>query len=167
MGGEATCKAKAKCATCGMEYGDLADHKYSTATCTEKAKCSVCDEETGELLAHSDTNSDNKCDTCGKDMPTTPGGDEPGTDTPGTDEPGTDTPTPDVPNTNTDKPNDATDKPIDATENEKDDSTETEKKNGCGSTLALSSLAIVAVVGSALVIKKKTWSDFLAIFKKI
>jgi hypothetical protein len=57
-------------------------------------------------------------------------------------------PTPDLPDTSTDKP-------TDATESEKDDSTESEKKNGCGSTLALSSLAIVAVVGSALVIKKK------------
>ena len=59
-------------------------------------------------------------------------------------------PTPDVPDTNTDKP-------TDATESEKDDSTETEAPadKGCGSSAALSALAIVAVVGSAFVIKKK------------
>ena len=62
-------------------------------------------------------------------------------------------PTPDIPNTNTDKP-------TDATESEKDDSTETEAPadkgcGGCASSAALSTLAIVAVVGSALVIKKK------------
>ena len=79
------------------------------------------------------------------------------------------TPEENKPNDNTDstdKPTDATDKPTDATESEKDDSTETKKKNGCGSTLALSSLAIVAVVGSALVIKKKSLANILGYLKK-
>ena len=48
----------------------------------------------------------------------------------------------------------------DATDDESKSDDETEAPadkgcGGCGSTLALSSLAIVAVVGSALVIKKK------------
>ena len=80
------------------------------------------------VAPHADTNNDEKCDTCYYAMPKAPSNNE------------------------TEKP---TEKPTDATESENDDSTETEKKNGCGSTLALSSLAIVAVVGSALVIKKK------------
>ena len=63
-GGAASCKAKAKCAVCGAEYGALAEHKYSAATCTAKAKCSSCGAETGELAAHKDSDSDGKCDAC-------------------------------------------------------------------------------------------------------
>ena len=78
-GGTATCQAKAKCAACGEEYGDKADHNWDTAwttgngkhwhkcktqgctekngeaehsggtaTCQEKAKCASCGEEYGE-----------------------------------------------------------------------------------------------------------------------
>ena len=120
------------------------EHCFDTAFETDDnnhwKECS-CGEKS-ENAAHIDGNGDNKCDACDYAMPKAEENDP-------------SAPTPDVPNTNTDKPTDATDKPTDATESEKDDSTETEKKNGCGSTLALSSLAIVAVVGSALVIKKK------------
>ena len=63
--------------------------------------------------------------------------------------------TPDISDTNTDKPTDATDKPTDATESEKDDSTETEKKNGCGSSAALSAIVTVGMIGTAIVLKKK------------
>ena len=48
-GGEATCKEKAKCSTCGAEYGELGGHAGGEATCTEKAKCSTCNEEYGKL----------------------------------------------------------------------------------------------------------------------
>ncbi len=80
-GGTATCTAKAKCSTCGKEYGDYADHDYDknwvsdmgnhwqqcknctaitlkgthsggTATCTTQAKCSTCGKEYGELGQH-------------------------------------------------------------------------------------------------------------------
>ena len=94
----------------------------------------------GYVEAHADENTDDKCDTCGKDMPTTPGGDEPGT-TPGTDDPNT----PDDP----------------------------DKKDGLGAGaivgIVIGSVAVAGVGGFALfwfVIKKKTWADFLAIFKK-
>ena len=53
-GGNATCKSRAVCATCGYEYGELGDHSKQTvvgyaATCTEDGltdgeKCSVCEE---------------------------------------------------------------------------------------------------------------------------
>ena len=83
-GGTATCVAKAKCAVCGEEYGNLADHDWDTsawitdgskhwhkcktpgctattneaahsggtATCKAKAKCAVCGEEYGALGEH-------------------------------------------------------------------------------------------------------------------
>ena len=46
--------------------------------CTTEITCSVCSETTIAASTHTDTNTDGKCDACGKDMPTTPGGDEPG-----------------------------------------------------------------------------------------
>lgn len=72
-GGTATCQAKAVCAVCGQEYGQLAAHDFtaevaeekylkSAATCTEKAvyykSCTVCGEkgtetfEVGNILGH-------------------------------------------------------------------------------------------------------------------
>ena len=46
---------------------------------------------------------------------------------------------------------------VEATESEKVETEpkETEKKGGCGSSVALSALAVVAVVGTAVVLKKK------------
>jgi hypothetical protein len=60
-------------------------------------------------------------------------------------------------NNETEKP---TEKPTDATENEKDDSAETEAPadktfNGCGSSIALSVVVAVGVLGTALVVKRK------------
>ena len=96
------------------------------------------------VAPHADTNNDEKCDTCSYAMPKAPSNNE------------------------TEKP---TEKPTDATESEKDDSTETEAPadkgcGGCGSSVAISALAIVAVVGSALVIKKKSLADLLGYLKK-
>ncbi len=48
-GGTATCTAKAICATCQAEYGELLAHAGGTATCTAKAKCAACQAEYGEL----------------------------------------------------------------------------------------------------------------------
>ena len=82
-GGTATCTEKAKCETCGQEYGSALGHKWDTewsydenghfhkclndgcsakndeaahsggkATCTEKAKCETCGHEYGSALGH-------------------------------------------------------------------------------------------------------------------
>ena len=145
-GGTANCQQKAVCDVCKQAYGEFGNHiakaEWKNDAENHWHECKYCGGEQLEKSAHADTNNDEKCDACSYAMPKA-------------EENAPSAPTPDVPNTNTDKPTDATDKPTDATESEKDDSTETEKKNGCGSTLALSSLAIVSVVGSALVIKKK------------
>lgn len=80
-GGKATCTEKAKCATCGEAYGELAAHSYSEswsgdgekhwhvcsvcgdkkdaaahnggeATCDAQAKCEICGEGYGETIDH-------------------------------------------------------------------------------------------------------------------
>jgi hypothetical protein len=40
--------------------------------CTTEITCSVCGETTTAASTHADTDANGKCDTCGKDMPTTP-----------------------------------------------------------------------------------------------
>ena len=44
-GGTATCYDKAKCDTCGVEYGEPAGHTGGVATCLEKGVCTRCGEE--------------------------------------------------------------------------------------------------------------------------
>jgi hypothetical protein len=150
-GGVSDCQHKSVCEICRHEYGKLGEHvakaEWKTDENNHWHECKYCGGEELEKAAHADTNNDEKCDACSYAMPKAEENDP-------------SAPTPDVPNTNTDKPTDATDKPSDETESEKDDSTETEAPTdkgcgGCTSSAALSALAIVAVVGSALVIKKK------------
>ena len=76
-GGTATCTAKAKCSVCNTEYGTLAAHTPNAddGDCTTALTCSICSEViTAAETAHSDENSDGKCDVCNKDMPTSGGG---------------------------------------------------------------------------------------------
>jgi hypothetical protein len=40
--------------------------------CTTAITCSVCGETTTAASTHADTDTNGKCDACGKDMPTTP-----------------------------------------------------------------------------------------------
>ena len=155
-GGTATCTAKAKCDVCGKEYGNTTDHTHGTewkndadnhwneCTCGDKAN----------VAAHADSNSDEKCDTCGKEMLAPSGGDEPGTDEPGTDEPGTDEPGTDDPNAN-------------------NIANPTDETDGLETGAIVAIAAGSTVVGGAgifalvwFVIKKKTWADLLLIFKK-
>ena len=147
------CTTPILCSDCGIPITKAkANHTAGAddGDCTTAVKCVDCDKIAIEAkAAHTDENTDGKCDACSKDMPTTPGGDEPGTDTPGTDEPGTDDPNAG----NTDEPKD--------------------EKDGLGTgaivAIVVGSVLVAGVGGFALfwfVIKKKTWADFLAIFKK-
>ena len=64
-GGTATCKAKAKCTSCGKEYGSLKSHDYKAATCTAPKTCKVCKATTGKAKGHKyDNNCDTTCNTC-------------------------------------------------------------------------------------------------------
>lgn len=83
-GGEAACSAKAVCATCNTEYGELAAHSTSAeddkaATCTAKAYCSVCEGEYGEVNPgnHAGTSyTDGFRNCCGESEPATGSGTE-------------------------------------------------------------------------------------------
>lgn len=158
------CTTAVKCTVCDKNAIEAkATHTAGAddGDCTTAVKCTVCDKNAIEAkAAHADADTNGKCDTCSKDMPTTPGGDEPGTDTPGTETPGGDEPGTEPGTTpGTDDPNTP------------DDPTDDEGGLGAGTIVAIviGSVVVVGVGGFALfwfVIKKKTWAEFLAIFKK-
>jgi hypothetical protein len=131
------------------------------------------------VAPHADTNNDEKCDACGYDMPvqapdtdpdTTPGT-TPGTD--GTTKPNTPNKAPDTdPDTTpgTTPGTDGTTKPN--TPNKTPDN-QSNGNDGLGTGaivgIVIGSVAVVGIGGFALlwfVIKKKTFADLLAIFKK-
>ena len=159
-GGVSTCQQKAVCDICHHEYGDFAPCSGGTATCTEQAVCATCGEKYGEILPHdhgtawkndanehwnecacgdkvniaphADTNNDEKCDTCGYEMPAT--GTEPGTE-----------------------PIDSTSAEKESNESTKADgegeSTESGEENndgGCGSSFGAGAAIIAAVIGIAI-----------------
>ena len=72
-GGEVSCTARAKCSTCGVEYGLIANHDYTDATCTEGEICRSCGADGDGALGHSwessiSYNEDEhwyECATCG------------------------------------------------------------------------------------------------------
>ena len=126
--------------TYGPEYKSDADNHWNECACGDKAN----------VAPHADENNDEKCDACAYAMPKSQGNDP-------------SAPTPDVPNTNTDKPTDATEsekddsteKPTDSEDDEEEPDEPAEKKEGCGSSVAISAFSIVGLLGAALVIKKK------------
>ena len=82
----------------------------------------------------------------------TPEADTPETDAPETDTPETDTPETDAPETDTPE----TDTPeTDAPETETDKLPEESGCGSCGSSVALSAIALVGIVGASLVVKRK------------
>ena len=136
--------------SCTEEF-DKVEHSGGTATCTAKAKCDVCGKEYGDILAHTHgtewkndaDNHWNEC-ACGDKANIAAHAD---INTDGK----CDVCAYAMPVSNIDT--DATDD-----ESKSDDETDAPAEKGCrgcGSSAALSALAIVAVVGSALVIKKK------------
>ena len=74
-GGTATCEKKAECEVCGNEYGELIAHTGGTATCESKAKCTLCGNEYGEKGEHKDADNNGKCDVCGLSLSGGDGGD--------------------------------------------------------------------------------------------
>ena len=147
VGGVATCQAKSICEICHHEYGALADCGGGKASCTKKAVCATCGEEYGELLPHTDKDANGKCDDCdtllNEDIPDTPE-------------------VPDAPDNPTppENPNNTPENP----EEEKDG-----LSGGAIAGIVIGSVAVAGVGGFAIfwfVIKKKTWAELLAIFKK-
>ena len=139
-GGTATCTEKAVCATCNTAYGNTAAHSHGSEWKTDANEhwneCACGDK--ANKAAHADGNNDGKCDTCEYQMTTV---------------------TPNNPN-NPDNPN-----------NTPDDPTDDEGGLGTGAIIGIvvGSVAVVGIGGFALfwfVIKKKSFADLIAVFKK-
>ena len=142
-GGTATCTAKAVCTVCNNEYGNTAAHSHGSEWKTDANEhwneCACGDK--ANKAAHTDSNNDGKCDTCEYQMSTTPDN-------------------PDNPNNTPDNPNNTPDDPSD-------------DKDGLGTGaiigIVIGSVAVAGVGGFALfwfVIKKKSFADLIAVFKK-
>ena len=125
-------------------------HDYGTTWKTDEGEhwneCACGDK--ANKAAHADNDNNGKCDTCEYQMSTTP------------DNPDNPNDTPDNPDNTPDNPNTTPDDPAD-------------DKDGLGAGaiigIVIGSVAVAGVGGFALfwfVIKKKTWAEFLAIFKK-
>ena len=136
---EATCTKKAKCSVCNEETGELAPHtKGSEATCIKKAVCSVCNSEMGELIRHkyslATCTKKAACSVCGLERGEL------------------------AKHIDLDK-NDKCDKCDAKMAVEEVTTTEapaTEEKKGCGGTVGVAGLALVAALGScALFVEKK------------
>lgn len=148
-GGTATCTEKAVCATCNTAYGNTADHSHGSDWKTDANEhwneCTCGDK--ANKAAHTDSNNDGKCDTCEYQMTNDSGNTE----------------TPD----NTDNPNNTPDNPNNTPDDPSDD------KDGLGAGaivgIVIGSVAVVGIGGFALfwfVIKKKSFADLIAVFKK-
>ncbi|MBQ3041369.1 MAG: DUF2613 domain-containing protein, partial [Clostridia bacterium] len=121
----------------GSEWKTDANEHWNECACGDKAN----------KAAHTDSNNDGKCDTCEYQM-TNGGGN---TETPDN---------PDNPNNTPDNPNNTPDDPSD-------------DKDGLGAGaivgIVIGSVAVVGIGGFALfwfVIKKKSFADLIAVFKK-
>ena len=138
-GGTATCTEKAVCATCNTAYGNTVAHSHGSEWKTDESEHwneCTCGDKANKA-AHTDSNNDGKCDTCEYQM-TSGGGN---------------TETPDNPNNTPDDP--------------------TDDKDGLGAGaivgIVIGSVAVAGAGGFALlwfVIKKKSFADLIAVFKK-
>ena len=111
-------------------------------------ECARCSGQQLEKAAHTDGDNNGKCDICEYQMSTTP------------DNPDNPNDTPDNPNNTPDNPNNTPDDP-------------TDDKDGLGAGaiigIVIGSVAVVGVGGFTLfwfVIKKKSFADLIAVFKK-
>ena len=150
-GGVSDCQHKSVCEICHHEYGALGDHVPAAEWTQDENDhwhaCSLCDGQQLEKGAHTDADNDGKCDTCAYPMSKAP-------DTP--DDPNN---IPDDPDNTPDNPNNTPDDP--------------DKKDGLGTGaivgIVIGSVAVVGIGGFALfwfVIKKKSFADLIAVFKK-
>ena len=153
---------KCECGETDPNYQPPHEHNFVDG------KCECGETDPNYQPPHEHTFVDGKCE-CGETDPDyTPGTDEPGTDEPGTDEPGTDEPGTDEPGT--DEPGTdelGTDEPGTSAPQTPADN------NGLGTGaivgIVIGSVAVVGIGGFALLwfaIKKKSFADLIAVFKK-
>ena len=138
-GGTATCTEKAICEHCNTAYGDTAQHNHGTAWESDANNhWNECScGDKANVGTHADSDNNGKCDVCDYDIPTTPGGSGSGSGTPEQ---------PETP----DKPNDGL-------------------SGGAIAGIVIGGVAVLGLGGFALVwfvIKKKSFADLVAVFKK-
>ena len=172
-GGVATCESKAVCEICHHEYGEVLQHAGGTATCTQKALCTACGEAYGELGGHTfgewiaeipattdaaGTKAHKVCSVCQKHF------DENGVEIADlTIAQLTAIPDPNTPNTP-----DSTETPDDTAP--ADEPAEDEGLSGGAiAAIVVGSTVVAGAGGFAVfwfVIKKKSFADLIAVFKK-
>ena len=185
IGGSATCEALAICDICGTSYGALAGHTPGAddGNCTTAILCTVCEAVTTEAAAaHTDEDGNLICDTCytymGVSNPSEGGsGDGSPTEPEGTDPSDAPSDTDNANNGNT------TDTPIEgagdadgvtpSTAPGANDAPGADDTDGLGAVailgIILGSIAAGGAGGLSLfwfVIKRKSWADLIALFKK-
>jgi hypothetical protein len=143
---DATCTTPATCKNgCGLTEGEALGHDMADATCTTPKTCKTCGHTGGEALGHDwvDATHDapKTCSLCGatEGEPLPEEGEEPNED--------------DNEEEETRRPN----RPVNRVETEKDDSSSENKGlfGGCGSSIGIGTVAIVAIIGAVFVFKKK------------
>ncbi|MBQ9760162.1 MAG: hypothetical protein IJW16_02310, partial [Clostridia bacterium] len=157
---EATVDNPILCTVCNYTIAPKHTHDHGTAWESDASEhwneCACGDK--ANKAAHTDSNNDGKCDVCAYQMASnTPGGNTPGGNTPGGNTPGGDGgnnagSTPD--------PNSPAPTP-----------TDDEGGLGVGAIVGIvcGSVAVVGIGGVAIfwfAIKKKSWADLIAVFKK-
>ena len=176
-GGTATCTAKAVCTTCNTAYGNTAAHVHSSEWQKNADEhwneCSCGDK--GNVAAHADANSDGKCDACEYVMATiTPEENNPNHDADDTDKPTEDNGNSDDNPADDANESDEADKDVED-ESQSNDEAEapSDDKSGLGvgaiATIVASSVVILGLGGFSIfwfAVKKKSFADLIAIFKK-
>ena len=140
----------------GSEWKTDAENHWNECECGDKAN----------VAPHADTNNDEKCDTCGYDMPIS------AADPDATPDGGNSSATPEAENSDTTPKEDDTDETSeDDDDGTSDESGETKKGLSAGAIAGIvaGSVALGGAGGFALfwfAIKKKSFADLIAVFKK-
>ncbi len=185
-GGTPTCTEKAICDTCGEAYGETLPHDYGTEFKSDAMnhwnECACGDK--ANVAPHADENGDGACDACAYVLPkdeeesteSVPSESDPAETDPAESEPTESEPTESAPTESDPTESDpAESEPAetDPADPMPDNTPNGEEDGGLGAgaivAIVVGSVAVVGIGGFALfwfVIKKKTWSDLIAVFKK-
>ena len=141
----------------GSDWRSDTDNHWNQCECGDKAN----------VAPHADENNDEKCDACGYDMPIS------ASDPDATPEGGNSSATPEADNSDTTPKEDGTDTTSEEDDNDgtSDESGETKKGLSAGAIVGIvaGSVAVGGAGGFALfwfAIKKKSFADLIAVFKK-
>ena len=154
-GGTATCTEKAICATCNTAYGDIAAHSHGSEWKTDADnhwnECECGDK--ANVVAHTDENTDGKCDVCEYVISNGEATEIPEGNTGNNESENTDGSADNDGNNDSKDSNEGADS--EKSENEEENDTDAKKKSGCGSSVSMSVFAIIGILGVAFGTKKK------------